>query len=490
VHGLERYELVRRSVLVEGMSGREASREFAVNRRTVKKMVEHPVPPGYRQDKPRPKPKLGPYLDKIEEILSDPAAHGFVGKQRLTALGVHEILRKDHGYKGGPCQVRRAVKALHSKNRETFIPLVQMPGEAQADFGECWVEIAGVRLKAHAFICVLPQSDVWFVRVYPKENLESFLDGHVQAFRLFGITPCRMLYDNAGYVVKPQGKPLTGRDRDLSTGFLELKSAYLFAAPRKGNEKGSVERHVGVLRSRLLTPIPKADSWEELNEKLHAAALENKQAKAEAFAKDAHRMLPLADYEPCRLVEVKSDKLSLVCFETCSYSVPPTFAMRSLLVRATPFEIQILNSKELVATHKRSFERGRVYAELAHYIDVLERKPRAVRTAVPVLQAGLPDAFELYRRKVYDGTGKGDLKFVAVLRMSLDLGQQRVTAALRKALLSGACEPSDVKLLALKETEATPASVCMDWKSPREQVSPTVVRPPLSDYTRLLTEAA
>jgi hypothetical protein len=164
--------------------------------------------------------------------------------------------------------------------------------------------------------------------------------------------------------------------------------------------------------------------------------------------------------------------------------------MRPLLVRATPFEIRILNSKELVATHKRSFEKGRVYADLAHYIDVLERKPRAARTAVPVIQAALPDVFELYRRKVHDGTGAGDRKFVAVLRMSLDFGKERVAEALKKALGGGTCEPCDVRLLVLKETEATPASFCMDWKSPREQVSPAVVRPPLAEYTRLLAGTA
>jgi hypothetical protein len=46
-----------------------------------------------------------------------------------------------------------------------------------------------------------------------------------------------MFYDNAGYVVKPQGRRLTGRERDLRTGFLELKSAFLFeaefASPRR-----------------------------------------------------------------------------------------------------------------------------------------------------------------------------------------------------------------------------------------------------------------
>ena len=69
VYGLDTYELVRRSVLVSGMSERAAAREFGLNRRTVAKMVDEPVPAGYQLSKARKKPKLGPFLSRIEEIL-------------------------------------------------------------------------------------------------------------------------------------------------------------------------------------------------------------------------------------------------------------------------------------------------------------------------------------------------------------------------------------------------------------------------------------
>ena len=42
------YEDVRRSVLVEGKSLSKVSRELGLNWRTVKKMTQEPVPPGYR----------------------------------------------------------------------------------------------------------------------------------------------------------------------------------------------------------------------------------------------------------------------------------------------------------------------------------------------------------------------------------------------------------------------------------------------------------
>lgn len=491
VHGLERYELVRRSVLVSGMSEREASREFGVNRRTVSKMLENPVPPGYRLKNPRPKPKLGPHLARIARIVKEDEQAP--RKQRHTARRIYERLRDEDGYAGGPCQVGRAVKALRARQQETFIPLAKIPGEAEADFGEAWADVAGVRCRGHAFFMVLPFSDVWYLQIYPEENAESFCDGNVRSFRFFGGTPNRIVYDNAGYAVKPQGRALTGRERVLAQAFAELRSACLFeaefAAPRKGNEKGSVERHVATLRSRLLVPVPKADSWEELNTGLHEAALRNKSAKAEALGKEAAAFLPLADYEPCRLTCARADKLGLVRFEGCSYSVPPKAALRPVFVRSTPFRLEILSAKEVVAEHDRCFEKGRVNPKLEHYIDVLEYKARAARRALPVLEAGLPDVFELYRRKVADGTGVGDRKFVAVLRLSLEFGPERVAEALRLALAGGGLDPADIRLRVLKEAEPPPASCCMTWKLPGDRKSPAVERPPLSEYTRLLSGA-
>ena len=44
---VDMYLRVRRACLVEGMGIREASRVFGLHRDTVRKMLSHPVPPGY-----------------------------------------------------------------------------------------------------------------------------------------------------------------------------------------------------------------------------------------------------------------------------------------------------------------------------------------------------------------------------------------------------------------------------------------------------------
>ena len=62
---------VRRACMVEGMSSREAARVFGLHRDTVRKMLEHSVPPGYRRRSPPRRPKLDPYRGVIDRILEE-----------------------------------------------------------------------------------------------------------------------------------------------------------------------------------------------------------------------------------------------------------------------------------------------------------------------------------------------------------------------------------------------------------------------------------
>jgi len=482
------YELARRSVLAQGKSVSEVSRELGLNWRTVRKMTREPVPPGYRLRIPRSKPRLGPYTERIEELVaSDESAPP---KQRHTAKRIFERLRDEFGYEGGESQVRAYVAEVKARPKEAFVPLVSLPGEAEADFGESVVEIAGHRVKAHGFVIVLPFSGVWFTAAYPAENAESFADGHARAFKFFGGVPVRSVYDNASYSVKRGSGPLKGRERMLTDSFRELQSVYLFeaefAGAGKGNEKGSVERKVGTIRSRLFVPVPKAGSWEDLNGMLLAKAQAFKDG-SESFAGDAAHLLPLPDHEPSRMVSAQVDKLGLVRFESCFYSVPTRLVGTSLLIRARPFEVEVLAKDQVVARHVRLFEKGRCRAEIAHYLDLLERKPRAVRCALPVLQAGLPEEFESYRRRVEDGTGAGDLRFVGVLRLLQEFGVERMQGALRLANARGVKEPADIRLLVMREMEDRPLGTGLSWKG--AQTPPLVERLDISEYGRLLEAA-
>ena len=71
MYQVESYPRVRRAVMVEGLSIREASRAFGLHRDTVRKMLAYSVPPGYRRQTTPRRPKLEPFTGVIDRILED-----------------------------------------------------------------------------------------------------------------------------------------------------------------------------------------------------------------------------------------------------------------------------------------------------------------------------------------------------------------------------------------------------------------------------------
>jgi transposase len=189
--GLDLYARVRRAVYVEGMSQRGAARYFGIDPRTVAKMMRFSVPPGYRRRRPPARPKLDPFSGIIDQILDDDAS--IPAKQRHTAKRIFERLRDEHGYGGGYTTVKDYVRVRRQHRREVFVPLWHPVGHGQADFGEAVAVIGGVAQKVHLFVMDLPHSDAGFVKAYPAETTEAFLDGHV-----IGKPAPRWLDDRAG----------------------------------------------------------------------------------------------------------------------------------------------------------------------------------------------------------------------------------------------------------------------------------------------------
>ena len=167
--------------MVEKVSVRQICRDYGLSHHTVAKMLENVEPPGYQQGQSdRPRPKLGPFLGVIEQILEDDQTAP--KKQRHTAKRIFERLRDEHGYQGSESQVRRYLAENDHRHREVFVPLSQPPGEAQFDFGEALVEIAGVRMKAALAVMSLPYSDAFHVTAHPRECTETFQAAHDTSF--------------------------------------------------------------------------------------------------------------------------------------------------------------------------------------------------------------------------------------------------------------------------------------------------------------------
>ncbi|MGA9503803.1 MAG: IS21 family transposase, partial [Terriglobales bacterium] len=362
MYSVEIYGRIRRAVLVEGKSERAVASEFGVARETVRKMLRYAVPPGYRRKEPAKRPKLGPWLGVIDAILEDDQQHP--KKQRHTAKRIFDRLRLEHAYTGGYTIVKDYVRAATLRQQEMFVPLRHAPGEAQADFGEALVIVGGVEQKAHYLAMDLPHSDDCFVRAFPAETTEAFLEGHVQAFAYFGGVPTTILYDNTKLAV---ARILGDGTRQKTRAFAELQSHYLFAEkfgrPAKGNDKGKVEGLVGYARRNFMVPIPRVNSWGEFNERLLEQCRERRARRlrghqetiGERWERDRAAFLPLAAsaYEACEKRAARVSSMSLVRYRTNDYSVPTEYGHRDVLVKGYVHEVVIVCGSKVIACHCR-----------------------------------------------------------------------------------------------------------------------------------------
>lgn len=418
---------IRRRVLVEGVSRRQILREKKMHWRTLRKILEHARPPGYRQRKPRIKRKLGEYLGRIEQILKEDQA--MPRKQRHTAKRIWERLRAE-GFAGGYTVVKEAVREMAHRSQEVFVPLAHPPGEAQVDFGHALAKVNGQLRKVAFFVMALPHSDAVFVQAFERECTETFWEGHVEAFQFLGGVPRRITYDNTKVAVSQilEG----GKARRLTQGFLQLKSHYLFAHHfcriARGNEKGVVEGLVKFTRLNFFVPVPQVRDLDELNRHLRQRCQEDQArrlrgkdgTKATLLKEDQSAFLPLpaAPFEACRKVSTTANSLSLVRFDSNDYSVPVRWAHHPVVVHGYCQRVIIYSQGEEIARHSRLWSKEGVCFEPLHYLALLEKKPGALDHARPLAGWTLPECFGVLRRRLEnEREGDGTREYIRVLRL-------------------------------------------------------------------------
>ena len=484
---------IRRKVLVEQVSKRKVMAEYSIHAKTLNKILANPEPPGYRMDKPRPKPVIGPFMDRIEEILKQD--RDVPRKQRHTAKRIFERL-KEEGYSGGYTQVTEAVRGLKGRLKEVYIPLVHRPGEAQMDFGYALVKVNGVLRKVAFFVMSLPYSDAVYVQVYEKICTEVFWDGHVRSFAFFGGVPCRISYDNERVMV---AKVLLNHKRKLTDGFLQLQSHYLFKEHfcnvRSGNEKGVVESMVRYTRSNFMVPVPEVRSLDELNEKLEERCREelNRTLRGKAKAKGqlleqerSHFIdLPAVPFEACRVRSAAASSLSLVRFECNDYSVPVRYAHYETVVKGYIDRVEVFRGDGRIAVHPRLWGKEGVHFDPVHYLALLERKPGGLDHARPLEDWKLPACFrDLRRRLEADHDGEGTREYIKVLRLLEKHSPNELAQAVEHGLCCGAITKDAIAQFLAPRPEWRHTLFNLDGREHLRLVNVESVD--VSDYGRLL----
>lgn len=498
MYHVDLYRRVRLACHHEGLSHREAARRFGIDRKTVSKILKHSTSPGYQRRHAPVRPRLDPYIGVIDQILE--ADKGHLKKHRHTAKRIFERLRDEHGFTGSLTIVTDYVREKKRKTKEVFVPLWHAPGHAQADFGESWAFIDGVKLKVHYFVLALPHSDACFVKAYPRETTEAFCDGHVSAFGFLGGVPLSIVYDNTTIAVAQIKKD---GERVLTETFSKLQSHYVFqekfGRPGKGNDKGKVEGLVGYVRRNYLIPIPRFASFDALNAWLEAQCLKRQGDQLRGHGETIEERLdrdlgvlmdlPATPFDACEKVSTRVNSLSMVRYRNNDYSAPVAYAHHDVQVRGYVHEVVIGCGADIIARHRRSYDKGDMIFDPLHYLALLEEKVGALDQAAPLKGWALPQEFETLHRLLEARMGKqGKREYVQVLRLMEDFEAPLVQGAVKQALAMGAIGYDAVKHLLLCRIERRPPRLDLDFYPYLPKANVETTRP--DAYLCLVGEAA
>ena len=368
---------------------------------------------------------LDPYLPFVRQTLDK--------YPRLHASRLHQMVR-ERGYQGSEGHFRRLIAQLRPRAMpEPFARLSMPPGEqAQMDWGHFGKVRVGRALRPlYAHLLTLSWSRMCFVRFFHDMEACSFLGGHVDAFAFFGGAPRQVLYDN----LKSACIERHGRDARFNDSLLELASHYGFepklANPRRGNEKGRVERTVRYVRTSFFAARSFRDIA-DLNAQARAWCLglaaarrwqdDDRNTVGEQFDHERGllRRLPDTPFEAVTRLQARVGRTPYVRFDKNDYSLPYEHTRRVVTLLADPLRLRVVVEGEVVAEHARSFDRHETIEAPEHLKGLRDFKVRAKQgEGTHRLTRAVPASATMTERAAQRGHNLGSL--VAALLELLDM---------------------------------------------------------------------
>jgi transposase len=419
----------------QGLDSAQIGRELGLSRKTVKRWLERD------RYEPRRSPRRTSILDPFKSEIN-----AMLARCDYSAVQIFQELRR-RGYRGGYSLVRDHVRRLRPPEREAFLTLRFDPGDrAQVDFGECGkIRIGNTVRKFFVFVMTLCWSRLMYVEITMGQAAEHFLQGHRNAFQYFNAVPRRMMVDNCKTAIlehPPVGTPVPNpRYADLGKHYgFEIKAC----RPRRGNEKGRVENGVKYFKNNFLRgyePISlaslEADAREWLentaNVRVHATT---RRRPVDMFEEERKLLLPPppTPYDCSTPKTVNSDNKFRVSYDGNRYSVPFKHASaRDLLLRALPDRLTIWRKTELLAEHRRSYERGLDIEKPEHAAGLLDRKRAASKSRAMSSFLAISPAAEAFHQGLLEKRRPVWRNVRNVLELMSLHGRNRVVAALEEA---------------------------------------------------------
>ena len=319
-------------------------------------------------------------------------------KQQKTGLQIHECLISE-GYIVGKSTVYSYIKEYKDKSKEAFIKQKYNPGEVcEFDWGEVKIFINGKLQKFNMAVFTSAFSNFRYAILVKRQDTQSFQYVHAKFFEYIKGSYKTIKYDNMKVAVK---RFVGYKEKEATTGLLSIATYYgfnfVFCNVRKGNEKGHVEKSVGVIRTAAFGIKEKFNNLEEANKFLlkHVEILNQKPNKLrdnlssnELFNNEKNFFNDEKPFfETAFISENRVDKFSTISVYQNNYSVPEEYVGKMLDLRIYPNEIVCYYRNKKIYSHIRFYTLGSWYINIEHYLKTLKRKPGALKGSVAFEQS-------------------------------------------------------------------------------------------------------
>jgi transposase len=478
---VELFAAIRRDAR-KGMSGRALALKYGVHRRTVAQALRSAWPTPRKPLPPRAS-RLDSYKPLIDQMLR--VDLDAPPKQRHTVVRMWNRLLEEHGAEDvSYSMVRDYVRRRRAEIRleegrgppAVFIEQTHQPGaEAEVDFGDVWVNLAGQLTRCYLFAFRLSWSGKAVHRIFLTCSQEAFFEGHVHALTVLGGVPTgKVRYDN----LRPAVAKVLGftRGRVENERWVTFRSwagidaFYCRPGLEGAHEKGGVEGQIGWFRRNHLVPVPEVNSISELNALIDQWDVKDEQRRirmraqtiGERFAQERPLLapLPVESFEIGRLLTPRVTLHGQISVRTNRYSVPVRLAGHQVRVMLFASHLVVYHKGVEVARHERLIAKGGSRLELDHYLEALARKPGALPGATALEQARAAGTFTAAheawwaaaRRKHGDAAGTRAL--IEVLLLHRHMEHRHVVAGIAAALTVGALTADAVALEARKAAQS------------------------------------
>lgn len=382
-------------------------------------------------------------------------------------------------------------RCRHGPPKEVCFAQVREPGRSlQFDWthaNELEITIAGQaypHLLAHA---VLPYSNWEWAVPCQSESVLSLKLGVQEAYwRLGGLT-LELQTDQSSTATHQlkRGKS----ERGLNEEYLAM-CAHLSVEPRTiavkcPNQNGDVESAQGHLKRRLKQHLLLRGSRDFASVVEYAAFVAKvctgvNALRGEKVAEEMARLRPLP---PTRFPEAREVIVRVSCYSTarvknCAYSVPSRLIGALVEARITEAEVSFHYRGEMVARYPRS-QCQEPKIDYRHVIDSLVRKPGAFARYLYREELFPRSTFrQAYDRLKAAEEGKASARYLRLLQLAAEFGEDRVADALGSILRQGELPLADLIEVTLREPVAARVVVL------------TAFTPDLTAYDSLISEVA